>query len=65
MEGAIDGEARVASIRRADGASKIGCWFTSIKPESAQVIERVLDRGATTAPATSYSGLRALFDQPR
>jgi hypothetical protein len=65
MEGAIDGEARVASIRRVAGEAKIGCWFTNIEPESARVIERVLGRGAPTAPANSYSGLRALFDQPR
>jgi hypothetical protein len=65
MEGAIDGEARVASIRRVDGQAKIGCWFTSIEPEPAQVIERVLGRGAATAPANSYSALRAMFDQSR
>jgi hypothetical protein len=65
MEGAIDGEARVASIRRVAGEAKIGCWFTSIEAAPAQVIERVLDRGAPTAPANSYSALRAMFDQSR
>jgi PilZ domain len=65
MGGAIDGEVRVASIRRIAGAAKIGCWFTSIDSESARVIERVLDRGAKSAPAISYSGLRAMFDQHR
>lgn len=63
MEGAIDGEARVASVRRVAGAAKVGCWFTSVAPESAQVIERVLDRGATSTPAISYSGLRAALSQ--
>jgi hypothetical protein len=65
MEGAIDGEARVASIRRVAGEAKIGCWFTSIDAAPARVIERVLDRGAPTAPANSYSALRAMFDQSR
>ena len=64
VEGTLEGEARVASIRVGRSSFVIGCWFTQLGPETAGAIERLLDRRDRQAEPVSYRGLRALFDDP-
>jgi hypothetical protein len=62
LEGAIEGELRVVSIRPEHGATAAGCWFASLEAGSADVIARVLARHRLRPSTVSYPKLRALFD---
>jgi hypothetical protein len=61
LEGAIEGELRVASLRTVAGDRVIGCWFTEVDPGARAVIDRILDRSRAETASPSYPELRALF----
>jgi hypothetical protein len=61
LEGAIEGELRVASLRTIAGDRILGCWFTEVEPTTRDVIDRILDRTRGETTSLSYPDLRALF----
>jgi PilZ domain len=61
LEGAIEGELRVASLRTIAGDRILGCWFTEVEPATRDVIDRILDRTRGETTSLSYPDLRALF----
>jgi PilZ domain len=63
MEGAIDGEAEVASLQTLSGATIFGCRFTSVEPGPQRVIDAAVGRSAAVPRSISYSGVRALFHE--
>jgi hypothetical protein len=66
LEGAIEGELRVASLRTMAGDRIIGCWFTEVDPAARRVIDHVLDRSLSESRSVSYPEVRALFhDEPQ
>jgi hypothetical protein len=66
LEGAIEGELRVASLRTIAEDSIIGCWFTEVDPAARRVIADVIDRSRHEPSSVSYPEVRALFhDEPQ
>ena len=63
MEGVIEGELRIASLRVIAGERILGCWFTEVDPSARAVIDRVLNRDPAETPSVSYPEVRALFHE--
>jgi hypothetical protein len=61
LEGAIEGELRVASLRTVAGDRIIGCWFTEVDPAARRVIDYILNRSRHESRSVSYPEVRALF----
>jgi hypothetical protein len=63
LEGAIEGELRVVSLRATAGERIVGCWFTEVEPSARAVIDRILNRSHGETTSLSYPDLRALFHE--